>query len=61
MADLSRRAADRRRRRRAPGFPGLALAVALPRAQVDLIESAGRKTAVIDRLIQAAQIDNARA
>ena len=42
------------------GFPGLVLAIALPRAQVDLIESAGRKTAVIDRLIQAAKLDNAR-
>jgi 16S rRNA (guanine527-N7)-methyltransferase len=36
------------------------LAVALPGAQVDLIESAGRKTAVIDRLLQAAKLDNAR-
>jgi 16S rRNA (guanine527-N7)-methyltransferase len=43
------------------GFPGLALAVALPAARVDLIESAGRKTAVIARLIQAGKIDNARA
>jgi 16S rRNA (guanine527-N7)-methyltransferase len=43
------------------GFPGLALAVALPGARVDLIESAGRKTAVIARLIQAGKIDNARA
>jgi 16S rRNA (guanine527-N7)-methyltransferase len=42
------------------GFPGLVLAIALPRAQVDLIESAGRKTAVIDRLIQAAALTNAR-
>ncbi len=42
------------------GFPGLVLAIALPRAQVDLIDSAGRKTAVIDRLIQAAELDNAR-
>jgi 16S rRNA (guanine527-N7)-methyltransferase len=42
------------------GFPGLVLAIALPRAQVDLIESAGRKTAVIDRLLQAAEIPNAR-
>jgi 16S rRNA (guanine527-N7)-methyltransferase len=43
-----------------PGFPGLPLAIALPRAKVDLIEAAGRKTAVIDRLIQAANVDNAR-
>ena len=42
------------------GFPGLVLALALPRAKVDLIESAGRKTAVIDRLIQAAVLGNAR-
>jgi 16S rRNA (guanine527-N7)-methyltransferase len=43
------------------GFPGLVLAIALPRARVDLIESAGRKTAVIGRLAQAARISNARA
>jgi 16S rRNA (guanine527-N7)-methyltransferase len=42
------------------GFPGLPLAIALPGAKVDLIESTGRKTAVIDRLIQAAKVDNAR-
>jgi len=42
------------------GFPGLALAIALPQAQVDLVESAGRKTALIDRLIQAADVSNAR-
>jgi len=42
------------------GFPGLPLAIALPGAKVDLIESAGRKTAVIDRLIQAAKVENAR-
>jgi 16S rRNA (guanine527-N7)-methyltransferase len=41
------------------GFPGLVLAIALPDAQVDLIESAGRKTAVADGLIAAAGIDNA--
>ena len=43
------------------GFPGLALAVALPELEVDLIESAGRKTAVATRLIQAAEVTNARA
>jgi 16S rRNA (guanine527-N7)-methyltransferase len=43
------------------GFPGLALASALPGARVDLIESAGRKTAVIGRLAQAAKLSNARA
>ena len=42
------------------GFPGLVLALAIPRAQVDLVESAGRKTAMIDRLIQAAELTNAR-
>lgn len=43
------------------GFPGLALAIALPHARVDLIEAAGRKTAVIGRLAQAAELPNARA
>jgi len=42
------------------GFPGLVLAVALPQAKVDLVESAGRKTAVVDRLIQAGDASNAR-
>jgi 16S rRNA (guanine527-N7)-methyltransferase len=42
------------------GFPGVVLAVALPHAQVDLVESAGRKTAVMDRLIQAGSVSNAR-
>lgn len=42
------------------GFPGLALAVAIPRASVDLIESTARKTAVIGRLAAAAGLDNAR-
>jgi 16S rRNA (guanine527-N7)-methyltransferase len=42
------------------GFPGLILAVALPQAQVDLVESAGRKTAVVDRLIQAGSVSSAR-
>ena len=42
------------------GFPGLVLAVALPQAKVDLVESAGRKTAVVDRLIQAGDTSNAR-
>jgi 16S rRNA (guanine527-N7)-methyltransferase len=43
------------------GFPGLVLAIALPQARVDLIEAAGRKTAVIARLAQAARLENARA
>ena len=42
------------------GFPGLPLAVALPAAEVDLIESVGRKCAFIERAIEAAGIDNAR-
>jgi 16S rRNA (guanine527-N7)-methyltransferase len=42
------------------GFPGLVLAVALPAAVVDLVESSRRKREVIDRLIVAAGIDNAR-
>jgi 16S rRNA (guanine527-N7)-methyltransferase len=42
------------------GFPGLVLAIALPPAQADLIESQRRKVAVIDRLKQAAQVENAR-
>lgn len=43
------------------GFPGLPLAIALPDARVDLVESASRKTAIIDRLAGAAQVKNARA
>jgi 16S rRNA (guanine527-N7)-methyltransferase len=42
------------------GFPGLVLAAALPAASVDLIESVGRKTALIDRLAVAAGVGNAR-
>jgi 16S rRNA (guanine527-N7)-methyltransferase len=42
------------------GFPGLVLAVALPRARVDLIESVGRKCAFVERAIEAAGIANAR-
>ena len=43
------------------GFPGLPLALALPEARVDLIEAAGRKVAVIERLAAAAGVANARA
>jgi 16S rRNA (guanine527-N7)-methyltransferase len=39
------------------GFPGLALAAALPGAQVDLIESGRRKCEVIGRLAEAAGIE----
>jgi 16S rRNA (guanine527-N7)-methyltransferase len=42
------------------GFPGLALAVALPQAQVDLIESVGRKCDFMQRAIDVAEIGNAR-
>jgi 16S rRNA (guanine527-N7)-methyltransferase len=42
------------------GFPGLVLAVALPDAEVDLIESVGRKCEFIQRAIDAAEIPNAR-
>lgn len=41
------------------GFPGLALAVALPQARVDLIESVGRKCEFMRRAIEAAGIANA--
>lgn len=43
------------------GFPGLVLAVALPHAQVDLIESVGRKCDFMNRAIDAAGIANATA
>ena len=42
------------------GFPGIPLAVALPHAQVDLIESVGRKCEFMQRAIGAAGIANAR-
>jgi 16S rRNA (guanine527-N7)-methyltransferase len=41
------------------GFPGLALAVALPAAHVDLIESVGRKCEFMRRALAAAEISNA--
>lgn len=41
------------------GFPGLVLAVALPEAQVDLIESVGRKCEFMRQAIAAAEIPNA--
>jgi 16S rRNA (guanine527-N7)-methyltransferase len=43
------------------GFPGLVLAVALPDARIDLIESVSRKTAFIEQAASAAGISNARA
>lgn len=42
------------------GFPGLVLAVALPEAQIDLIESVGRKCDFMRRAIGSAGIANAR-
>jgi len=42
------------------GFPGLVLSAALPEARMDLIDSATRKTAIIDRLIQAGRLTSAR-
>ena len=42
------------------GFPGLPLAIALPGAEVDLVESTARKCAFMDRAIEAAAIANAR-
>jgi 16S rRNA (guanine527-N7)-methyltransferase len=41
------------------GFPGLALAVALPNAQIDLIESVTRKCEFVERAVTAAGIPNA--
>jgi 16S rRNA (guanine527-N7)-methyltransferase len=42
------------------GFPGLVLAVALPRSEVELIESVGRKCEFMERAIEASGISNAR-
>jgi 16S rRNA (guanine527-N7)-methyltransferase len=42
------------------GFPGLALAVALPRCSVALVESQARKCAFIERVVAAADVQNAR-
>jgi 16S rRNA (guanine527-N7)-methyltransferase len=43
------------------GFPGLVLAVALPDAHIDLVESISRKTAFITSAVEAAGIPNATA
>jgi 16S rRNA (guanine527-N7)-methyltransferase len=40
------------------GFPGLALAVALPEARVALVESAGRKCVFMARAVEAAGLAN---
>ncbi|HEY5053417.1 MAG TPA: 16S rRNA (guanine(527)-N(7))-methyltransferase RsmG, partial [Solirubrobacterales bacterium] len=42
------------------GFPGLVLAVALPQAKVELIESIGRKCAFIERAASETGIANAK-
>ena len=42
------------------GFPGLALAAALPEAQVDLVESVERKCSFMRRAAKEAEIANAR-
>jgi len=42
------------------GFPGLALAVALPRSEVVLVESQARKCRFMERVIGAAGVANAR-
>lgn len=42
------------------GFPGIPLAVALPHAQVDLVESVGRKCDFLRRAVEVAGIGNAR-
>ena len=42
------------------GFPGLALAVALPGAEVDLVESQRRKCEFLERMYLAAGVENAR-
>lgn len=42
------------------GIPGLPLAIALPAAEVALVESNARKCAFIERAVAACQLDNAR-
>jgi 16S rRNA (guanine527-N7)-methyltransferase len=42
------------------GFPGLVLAAAMPSAEVDLIESIGRKCEFMRRALDVAGIENAR-
>ncbi len=42
------------------GFPGLALAVALPGAEVSLVESQRRKCEFLERLRAAGRVENAR-
>ena len=42
------------------GFPGIVLAIALPQAEVALVESASRKCAFLERLCASAGVANAR-
>ena len=42
------------------GFPGLALAVALPASETRLLESQAKKCQFVRRVIAAAEVDNAR-
>jgi 16S rRNA (guanine527-N7)-methyltransferase len=42
------------------GFPGLAIAIALPEAEVSLVESQRRKCEFLERMRDAAGIENAR-
>jgi 16S rRNA (guanine527-N7)-methyltransferase len=42
------------------GFPGLALAVALPTAGVSLVESQRRRCEFLERVCAAAEVENAR-
>jgi 16S rRNA (guanine527-N7)-methyltransferase len=42
------------------GFPGVVLAVALPRASIVLVESASRKCEFLERAVSAAGVANAR-
>jgi 16S rRNA (guanine527-N7)-methyltransferase len=42
------------------GFPGLALAVALPACEMRLLESQSKKCQFVRRVIAAAEVDNAR-
>lgn len=42
------------------GFPGLALAIAMPEARFDLVESVARKAAFIERAIETGGLSNVR-
>jgi 16S rRNA (guanine527-N7)-methyltransferase len=42
------------------GFPGIVLAIALPRASVALVESASRKCAFLERLARESRVENVR-